>query len=242
MRIPPLRITIMLEPNLLKSRILVRRLAVGSLCLLLISSIAAEAMSQGPPETGASEFSFPKSIFIQYVFLYYLFYVCVILITMTHILFFFFYHFFFYGRLGALGTPAALLEPLQGPLGRLGGEVPHLGDSKKTVRGYCLDFPRFEESLDNQKQTKQTHSRNKVSDSKNGQAVSSKSPIASTHRASGGAAGSPPWSAPGAAAASDKQIRSRKDNEIKGRQGNPNIICNMECEQTTVQYQQPKQE
>ena len=23
----------------------------------------------------------------------------------------------------------------------------HLGDSKNTVRGYCLDIPRFEESL-----------------------------------------------------------------------------------------------
>ena len=40
-------------------------------------------------------------------------------------------------------------------------------DSKDTVRGYCLDIPRFEESVDNQQQYKQ-HSRNKVSDSKNG--------------------------------------------------------------------------
>ena len=30
---------------------------------------------------------------------------------------------------------------------------PYLGDSKNTVRGYCLDIPRFEESLKQQKTT-----------------------------------------------------------------------------------------
>ena len=31
---------------------------------------------------------------------------------------------------------------------------PNLGDSKNTVGGYCLDIPRFEESLNNEKQCK----------------------------------------------------------------------------------------
>ena len=31
-----------------------------------------------------------------------------------------------------------------------------LGDSKNTVRGYCLDVPRFEESLNNEKRYKHT--------------------------------------------------------------------------------------
>ena len=39
--------------------------------------------------------------------------------------------------------------------GRIRGDVvEHLRDSKSTVRGYCLDIPRFEESLNNQKQYK----------------------------------------------------------------------------------------
>ena len=42
----------------------------------------------------------------------------------------------------------------------------HLGDSKNTVRGYCLDIPRFEESLSNEQQHNST--RNKVPDSRNG--------------------------------------------------------------------------
>ena len=32
----------------------------------------------------------------------------------------------------------------------------HLGDSKNTVRGHCLDIPRFEESLNNFTRCKQT--------------------------------------------------------------------------------------
>ena len=40
------------------------------------------------------------------------------------------------------------------------------GDSNDTVRGYCLAIPRFEESLNNETQYN-THSRAKVSDSKN---------------------------------------------------------------------------
>ena len=35
--------------------------------------------------------------------------------------------------------------------------IPQLGDSKNNVRGYCLDIPRFEESLNNQKQLKHTY-------------------------------------------------------------------------------------
>ena len=32
-------------------------------------------------------------------------------------------------------------------------EIRDLGDSKDAVRGYCLDIPRFDESLSNLKQT-----------------------------------------------------------------------------------------
>ena len=46
--------------------------------------------------------------------------------------------------------------------------------SNNTVRAYCLDIPRFEESLKTQTQYK-PHSRNKVYDSNNGYTVSLKS-------------------------------------------------------------------
>ena len=51
----------------------------------------------------------------------------------------------------------------------VGGTVPswRLGDSKNTVRGYRLDIPRFEESV-NAKNNTETHSRSKVFDSKSG--------------------------------------------------------------------------
>ena len=40
--------------------------------------------------------------------------------------------------------------------------------SNNTDRGYCLDIPRCEESPNDQTRRKETFSRNKVSDSKNG--------------------------------------------------------------------------
>ena len=46
-----------------------------------------------------------------------------------------------------------------------------LGESENTARGYCLDIPRLEESPNNKKHSTKKHSRNKVSDSKNGQTV-----------------------------------------------------------------------
>ena len=45
---------------------------------------------------------------------------------------------------------------------------PDSGDSKNTVRGYCLDIPRFEESLNDRKKCQNNCSRNTVSDSKKG--------------------------------------------------------------------------
>ena len=42
-----------------------------------------------------------------------------------------------------------------------------IGDSKSTVRRYCLDIPRFEESLNKYKQHNE-HLKNKVSNSNNG--------------------------------------------------------------------------
>ena len=56
--------------------------------------------------------------------------------------------------------------------------MPQFCDSKNTVRGYCLDIPRFEESLNNSKQHTNKPSRSKVLDSKNGETASLRSPIA----------------------------------------------------------------